>query len=66
LSFELPSELRARLDAVSAPEKPFPYYMFADIQQTRIHGGVAVGDKPKGYAAPVFVPQVEMQEIRAR
>jgi hypothetical protein len=65
LSFQLPMELRARLDAVSAPEKPFPYYMFADIQQTRIHGGVAVGDKPVGYAQPVFVPKLEAREIKA-
>lgn len=65
LSFDLPAELRARLDAVSATDKPFPYYMFADIQQTRIHGGVAVGDKPQGYAPPVFVPKVLARDISA-
>jgi hypothetical protein len=65
LSFELPSELRARLDATSAPDKPFPYYMFQDIQQTRMHGGVAVGDKPAGYAPPIFVPSLQAREIRA-
>jgi aryl-alcohol dehydrogenase-like predicted oxidoreductase len=65
LSFELPASLRARLDAVSATDKPFPYYMFTDIQQTRIHGGVAVGDKPAGYAPPVFVPAAQAREIRA-
>ncbi|GLQ46341.1 aldo/keto reductase [Dyella lipolytica] len=65
LSFELPTELRARLDAASAPDKPFPYYMFADIQQTRLHGGVAVGDKPEGYAPRVFVPSVPARNIRA-
>ena len=65
LSFELPAELRAQLDAVSASDKPFPYYMFADIQQTRLHGGVAVGDKPSGYAPPVFVPTVPARDIRA-
>jgi aryl-alcohol dehydrogenase-like predicted oxidoreductase len=58
LSFDLPAELRTRLDAASAPRKAFPYYMFADIQQARIHGGAAVGDKPAGYAPPVFVPGV--------
>jgi aryl-alcohol dehydrogenase-like predicted oxidoreductase len=65
LSFELPAELRARLDAASAPATPFPYYMFADIHQTRIHGGVAVGDKPASYAPPVFVPALEARELRA-
>jgi hypothetical protein len=65
LSFELPAELRARLNEVSAPDKPFPYYMFQDVQQTRIHGGVAVGDKPPGYAPPVFVRPLQAREIRA-
>ena len=65
LSFELPAELRTRLDAASAPDKPFPYYMFQDIQQTRMHGGVAVGDKPASYAPPIFVPSLEAREIRA-
>jgi aryl-alcohol dehydrogenase-like predicted oxidoreductase len=65
LSFELPAELRARLDAASAPATPFPYYMFADIHQTRIHGGVAVGNKPASYAPPVFVPALEARELRA-
>jgi hypothetical protein len=66
LSFDLPPELRARLDAVSTIDKPFPYYMFTDIQQTRIHGGVAVGDKPAGYAPPVFVPSVQAREFSAK
>lgn len=65
LAFELPLALRARLDAVSAPQKPFPYYMFADIHQTRLHGGVAVGDKPAGYAPPVFVPGMQARDFRA-
>jgi aryl-alcohol dehydrogenase-like predicted oxidoreductase len=65
LSFVLPAELRARLNAASATDKPFPYYMFQDIQQTRMHGGVAVGDKPAGYAPPIFVPSLEARDIRA-
>ena len=65
LDFELPAELRARLDAASAPERPFPYYMFADAQQTRLHGGVAVGDKPAGYAPPVHVPAVPPRNVKA-
>ncbi|MGC1549507.1 MAG: aldo/keto reductase [Rhodanobacter sp.] len=65
LDFELPAELRAQLDAASAPERPFPYYMFADAQQTRLHGGVAVGDKPAGYAPPVWVDRVEPRNVVA-
>jgi len=65
LDFELPAELRARLDAASAPERPFPYYMFADAQQTRLHGGVAVGDKPASYAPPVHVPAVPARNVKA-
>ena len=65
LDFELPAELRARLDAASAPQRPFPYYMFADIQQTRLHGGVAVGDKPAGYAPPVWVDAVPARDLKA-
>jgi hypothetical protein len=40
--------------------------MFTDIQQTRIHGAVAVGDKPAGYAPPVFVPKMQAREFAAR
>ena len=65
LDFELPAELRAQLDAASAPERPFPYYMFADAQQTRLHGGVAVGDKPASYAPPVHVPAVPARNVKA-
>lgn len=65
LDFELAPELRARLDAASAPERPFPYYMFADAQQTRLHGGAAVGDKPAGYAPSVYVDAVPMRDVRA-
>jgi aryl-alcohol dehydrogenase-like predicted oxidoreductase len=55
LDFELPAELRARLDAVSAPPQPFPYFFFEDELQGKVHGGAAVGDKPPGYFAPVRV-----------
>jgi hypothetical protein len=40
------------LDAASALPEQFPYSFFAQNQQTRIHGGVAVADKPAGYAPP--------------
>jgi aryl-alcohol dehydrogenase-like predicted oxidoreductase len=65
LDFVLPEALRARLDEASAPDAPFPYYMFVDRQQTRLHGGVAVGDKPAGYAPPVYVDAVEARNIQA-
>jgi aryl-alcohol dehydrogenase-like predicted oxidoreductase len=56
LSFEIPAEWRTRLDAASALEPTFPYWFFGDVQQSRLHGGVAVGSKPAGYAPPVYVP----------
>ena len=49
LDFELPSELRQRLDAVSEPERPFPYSFFGQELQAMLHGGATVGDKPLGY-----------------
>lgn len=51
----IPSELRARLDAVSAPERPFPYAFFGDEIQGMIHGGVEVGDEPDGYRTPIRI-----------
>jgi aryl-alcohol dehydrogenase-like predicted oxidoreductase len=65
LDFELPAGLRVQLDASTEPDHPFPYYMFADAQQTRLHGGVAVGDKPAGYAPPVFVGAVPARNVTA-
>ncbi|PRY03768.1 aldo/keto reductase [Paraburkholderia sp. BL25I1N1] len=56
LDFTLAPELIARLDAVSEPARPFPYYMFADGHQARIHGKVEVTDKPAGYSASVKIP----------
>ncbi|MDN0075222.1 aldo/keto reductase [Crenobacter sp. SG2303] len=55
LDFTLPLELTARLDAVSAPEIPFPYYFFSNEMQGMMYGGANVGDKPAGYTAPVLV-----------
>ncbi|WP_109125703.1 aldo/keto reductase [Dyella sp. C11] len=59
LAFDIPAELRARLDQASALEPTFPYWFFGDVQQSRIHGGVAVGSKPSSYAPPVFVPALQ-------
>jgi len=56
LSFEIPAELRAQLNAVSALEATFPYWFFGDVQQSRLHGGVSVGSKPASYSPPVYVP----------
>lgn len=49
LHFEIPSELRARLDAVSAEPKRFPYNMFGPELQGMLNGGATVGDKPQGF-----------------
>jgi len=43
------------LDEVSALPSQFPYSFFAQNQQSNIHGGVAVGDKPEGYVQPVRI-----------
>ena len=49
LSFEIPAELRERLDKISAPERPFPYTFFRSELQGMVHGGATVGMKPQGY-----------------
>jgi aryl-alcohol dehydrogenase-like predicted oxidoreductase len=55
LSFEIPPELRQRLDAVSAPEQTFPYVLFGNEVQGMLHGGVTVGAKRSGYFPKVLV-----------
>ena len=65
LSFDIPAELRARLNEASALEPTFPYWFFGDVQQSRIHGGVAVGSKPEGYAHKVFVPAAQQAGFKA-
>ncbi len=42
LSFELPGELRAKLDTASQLEAAHPYMFFSGILQERVHGGVKV------------------------
>jgi aryl-alcohol dehydrogenase-like predicted oxidoreductase len=64
LDFTLAPELVARLDAVSEPARPFPYYMFADGHQARIHGQVEVTGKPASYDRPVRVPAPAPAEAR--
>jgi hypothetical protein len=55
LSFELPAELRARLDAVSAPTATFPYIFFGSEVQGSLHAGAVVGTKPPGYFPSVRI-----------
>jgi aryl-alcohol dehydrogenase-like predicted oxidoreductase len=50
LEFTIPAELLDRLEKVSRPEAQFPYSFFGDEIQGMIHGGVAVGQQPSGYA----------------
>jgi aryl-alcohol dehydrogenase-like predicted oxidoreductase len=42
LSFEIPPELRQKLEAASALEAVQPYLMFGGVLQDRLHGGVKV------------------------
>jgi aryl-alcohol dehydrogenase-like predicted oxidoreductase len=49
-------ELLAKLDAASEPAKPFPYYMFADGHQSRIHNGVEVASAAPTHAPPMRIP----------
>jgi len=55
LDFELPPELRARLDAVSAKVPGYPYSFFTPGMQTMLSGAAPLGDKPDGYLAPVRI-----------
>jgi hypothetical protein len=55
LDFDIPAELKARLDAVSAPVTPFPYYFFTNAMQGMMYGGATVADKPLGYRTQVVV-----------
>lgn len=55
LDFVLPQELVARLDAASAPPRPYPYTFFGPEMQGIIHGGANVGTKPAGYMPTVQV-----------
>ncbi|MFF0722410.1 aldo/keto reductase [Micromonospora sp. NPDC003816] len=55
LDFEIPGELRDRLDAASARPLAAPYSMFTPAYQSWIVSpGLGIGDKPTGYAPPVF------------
>ena len=56
LDFAIPEELRLRLDEASTPTRPHPYSMFTDAYQTgRMNAGMAIADKPRGYAPTVGI-----------
>lgn len=55
LDFELPAELRQRLDKVSEPPQTYPSWYWTDLIQSAMYGGVPVGDKPPGYFRPVQI-----------
>ena len=50
LDFELPAELRARLDEAGAPPVTYPYTFFTPGMQAMLTGASTIGDKPTGYA----------------
>jgi hypothetical protein len=56
LGFTLAPELVGRLDAASKAAHPFPYYMFPDGYQARIHGQVDVRAEPTNHARVQHVP----------
>ena len=59
LDFDIPPELRGRLDAASAIDAPYPYSLFADDYQAGIlNTGSGVGDKPPHYNSGTFLPKV--------
>lgn len=53
--FDLPAELRQRLDAISAVSPKYPYTFFGQAMQGMLTGGVPLGDKPATYRSPVRV-----------
>ncbi|CAM5635006.1 aldo/keto reductase [Mycolicibacterium aubagnense] len=55
LDFEIPTELRARLEFVSRPAVPFPYSFFGSEIQGGISGGATIGSKPSGYYPETLV-----------
>lgn len=55
LQFEIPADARRLLDEASAPQLPSVYSMFtARYQSWIVSPGLGIGDKPSGYAPPVF------------
>ncbi|RZT79112.1 aryl-alcohol dehydrogenase-like predicted oxidoreductase [Micromonospora violae] len=60
LDFEIPADARRRLDEASAPRLGLPYPMFTpQYQSWVVSPGLGIGDKPAGYAPPVFNAVIE-------
>ena len=49
IQFDIPAELRAKLDEASALESVHPYYFFSPMTQSRITGGTAVQPWKRAY-----------------
>ena len=43
LDFDIPKEMMQRLNEVSAPNQPFPYFFFDGVVQNMVHGNADVG-----------------------
>jgi aryl-alcohol dehydrogenase-like predicted oxidoreductase len=55
LDFEIPADARDRLNEAGAPQVAAPYSMFTpEYQSWIVSPGLGIGDKPAGYAPPVF------------
>ncbi|MEV1320371.1 aldo/keto reductase [Micromonospora arborensis] len=55
LDFEIPVDARRRLEEASVPNLGLPYAMFTpQYQSWVVSPGLGIGDKPAGYAPPVF------------
>ncbi|MFC6021791.1 aldo/keto reductase [Plantactinospora solaniradicis] len=55
LDFEIPAEARRRLDEASAVPLVGPYPMFTpEYQSWIVSPGLGIGDKPAGYAPPIW------------
>ncbi|MFD0787569.1 aldo/keto reductase, partial [Micromonospora azadirachtae] len=55
LDFEIPRELRDRLEQAGAEPLPAPYSMFTpEYQSWIVSPGLHIGDKPAGYAPPII------------
>ena len=61
LDFQIPGELNSRLEAISRPERQFPYTFFEPSHQGMIHGGKPVGLKPAGYYRDVLIQSASTQ-----
>ena len=55
LDFDIPADARELLDEASAPVGQLPYSMFTpEYQSWVVSPGLGIGDKPSGYAPPIF------------